>query len=202
MIRSLSFTGVALSLWPLKSNLQKATSHLTPAIVNGTDLRPIARYSIWNLCEFYSFEFSHWLGCAGKQWRQEQVRKITDKVFDRLKNQSGTANLKFEDLYIAVLLVYKWELNAFVYSLLIFIAYGIKLLRIFFIFFFYFFFNGAVISISVYLGRILIHLPKIKSEKWLRYSCLFKLLLLLLLFSMFLWWLYIWACMVNWIRLY
>jgi hypothetical protein len=35
------------------------------------------------------------------------VRKITDKVFDRLKNQSGTANLKFEDLYIAVLLVYK-----------------------------------------------------------------------------------------------
>ncbi|GMY23620.1 EF-hand domain-containing protein [Fagus crenata] len=42
----------------------------------------------------------------GKQWRQEQVRKITDKVFDRLKNQSGTANLKFEDLYIAVLLVY------------------------------------------------------------------------------------------------
>uniref|UniRef100_A0A2N9IK77 EF-hand domain-containing protein n=1 Tax=Fagus sylvatica TaxID=28930 RepID=A0A2N9IK77_FAGSY len=43
---------------------------------------------------------------VGKQWRQEQVRKITDKVFDRLKNQSGTANLKFEDLYIAVLLVY------------------------------------------------------------------------------------------------
>lgn len=34
------------------------------------------------------------------------MRKITDKVFDRLKNQSGTANLKFEDLYIAVLLVY------------------------------------------------------------------------------------------------
>ncbi|KAB1221444.1 hypothetical protein CJ030_MR2G013168 [Morella rubra] len=42
----------------------------------------------------------------GKPWRQKQLRKITDKVFDRLKNASGRANLTFEDLYIAVLLVY------------------------------------------------------------------------------------------------
>ncbi|XP_041001907.1 uncharacterized protein LOC121247598 [Juglans microcarpa x Juglans regia] len=42
----------------------------------------------------------------GKQWRREQVRKITDRVFDRFQNQSGRANLTLEDLYIAVLLVY------------------------------------------------------------------------------------------------
>ncbi|KAL0008301.1 hypothetical protein SO802_009803 [Lithocarpus litseifolius] len=42
----------------------------------------------------------------GKQWRQKQVRKISDKVFDRIKSQSGTVNLTFEDLYIAILLVY------------------------------------------------------------------------------------------------
>ncbi|XP_062157185.1 uncharacterized protein LOC133864789 [Alnus glutinosa] len=42
----------------------------------------------------------------GKQWRQKQVRKITDKVFDRISNQSGKANLTFGELYIAVLLVY------------------------------------------------------------------------------------------------
>ncbi|KAF3447567.1 hypothetical protein FNV43_RR12754 [Rhamnella rubrinervis] len=42
----------------------------------------------------------------GKQWRQKQIRIITDKVFDRVKNQSGKASLAFEDLYIAVLLVY------------------------------------------------------------------------------------------------
>jgi hypothetical protein len=35
------------------------------------------------------------------------VRKITDKVFDRISNQSGKANLTFGELYIAVLLVYK-----------------------------------------------------------------------------------------------
>jgi len=34
------------------------------------------------------------------------VRKITDRVFNRLTNESGKANLTFEDLYIAVLLVY------------------------------------------------------------------------------------------------
>ncbi|CAK7341751.1 unnamed protein product [Dovyalis caffra] len=42
----------------------------------------------------------------GKQWRQKQIRLITDKVYDRIKDQSGSANLSFEDLYIAVLLVY------------------------------------------------------------------------------------------------
>ncbi|CAK9185247.1 unnamed protein product [Ilex paraguariensis] len=42
----------------------------------------------------------------GKQWRQKQIRKITDKVFDHFKNETGRANLTFEDLYIAVLLVY------------------------------------------------------------------------------------------------
>ncbi|KAK4748013.1 hypothetical protein SAY87_014599 [Trapa incisa] len=44
--------------------------------------------------------------CAGKEWRQKQIRKITDRVFDRVTNQVGRANLTFEDLYIAVLLVY------------------------------------------------------------------------------------------------
>ncbi|XP_027113542.1 uncharacterized protein LOC113761557 [Coffea eugenioides] len=42
----------------------------------------------------------------GKEWRQRQIRKITDKVFDRFKNEQGRANLTFEDLYIAVLLVF------------------------------------------------------------------------------------------------
>ncbi|XP_021895393.1 uncharacterized protein LOC110812829 [Carica papaya] len=42
----------------------------------------------------------------GKQWREKQIRNITDKVFDRVKNQTGRAALTFEDLYIAVLLVY------------------------------------------------------------------------------------------------
>lgn len=43
---------------------------------------------------------------AGKQWREKQMRKITDKVFNRFKDETGKAYLKFEDLYIAVLLVY------------------------------------------------------------------------------------------------
>ncbi|MEX6631906.1 hypothetical protein SGI36_21905, partial [Providencia rettgeri] len=42
----------------------------------------------------------------GKQWRETQVQKITEKVFDRVKLDSGRENLKFEDLYIAVLLVF------------------------------------------------------------------------------------------------
>ncbi|XP_040999783.1 uncharacterized protein LOC121245926 [Juglans microcarpa x Juglans regia] len=42
----------------------------------------------------------------GKPWRLKQVRQITDRVFDRIKNDSGRANLNFEDLYIAVLLVF------------------------------------------------------------------------------------------------
>ncbi|KAL5549688.1 hypothetical protein UlMin_004919 [Ulmus minor] len=42
----------------------------------------------------------------GKYWRRKKVRKIIDKVFDRVRNQSETVNLTFEDLYIVVLLVY------------------------------------------------------------------------------------------------
>ncbi|MCD7473191.1 hypothetical protein HAX54_014846 [Datura stramonium] len=42
----------------------------------------------------------------GKQWREKQMRKITDKVFYHFKNETGRANLTFEDLYIAVLLIY------------------------------------------------------------------------------------------------
>ncbi|KAK1425034.1 hypothetical protein QVD17_20377 [Tagetes erecta] len=42
----------------------------------------------------------------GKQWREKKIRNISDKVFDYYKNDSGTANMTFEDLYIAVLLVY------------------------------------------------------------------------------------------------
>ncbi|XP_031267352.1 uncharacterized protein LOC116125776 [Pistacia vera] len=42
----------------------------------------------------------------GKQWREKQIRLIADKVYDRIKNQPGRPNLTFEDLYIAVLLVY------------------------------------------------------------------------------------------------
>lgn len=44
---------------------------------------------------------------AGKDWKERQIRSITDKVFDRVKNVSGKATLSFEELYIAVLLVYK-----------------------------------------------------------------------------------------------
>ncbi|KAF5195296.1 Calcium-binding ef hand family protein [Thalictrum thalictroides] len=46
----------------------------------------------------------------GKEWKQRQLRKITDRVFDRFKDEAGKANLAFEDLYIAVLLVYN-DLN-------------------------------------------------------------------------------------------
>ncbi|KAJ6884228.1 hypothetical protein NC652_031273 [Populus alba x Populus x berolinensis] len=42
----------------------------------------------------------------GKQWREKQIRLIADKAYNHIKNQSGSANLTFEDLYIAVLLVY------------------------------------------------------------------------------------------------
>ncbi|CAI9103343.1 OLC1v1001806C1 [Oldenlandia corymbosa var. corymbosa] len=42
----------------------------------------------------------------GKDWRQRQIHKISDKVYDRFKNDTGRANLTFEDLYIAVLLVF------------------------------------------------------------------------------------------------
>ncbi|XAR63345.1 hypothetical protein NMG60_11023251 [Bertholletia excelsa] len=42
----------------------------------------------------------------GKKWRQSQLNVISHGVFDCFKNDSGRANLSFEDLYIAVLLVY------------------------------------------------------------------------------------------------
>ncbi|KAF6146240.1 hypothetical protein GIB67_011712 [Kingdonia uniflora] len=42
----------------------------------------------------------------GKEWKCRQLKKISNKVFDRLKDLSGKANLTFEELYIAVLLVY------------------------------------------------------------------------------------------------
>ncbi|XP_054779719.1 uncharacterized protein LOC129288732 [Prosopis cineraria] len=45
-----------------------------------------------------------------KKWRQGKIRKITDKAFESLKNEEEKAQLTFEDLYIAVLLVYN-DLN-------------------------------------------------------------------------------------------
>ncbi|XP_028751231.1 uncharacterized protein LOC114711044 [Neltuma alba] len=45
-----------------------------------------------------------------KQWRQNRIRKIADKAFEGLKKEKDTAHLTFEDLYIAVLLVYN-DLN-------------------------------------------------------------------------------------------
>ncbi|RAL37844.1 unnamed protein product [Cuscuta campestris] len=46
----------------------------------------------------------------GKGWRERQTRRITDKVFDRFKNDLDRVTLTFEDLYIAVLLIFN-ELN-------------------------------------------------------------------------------------------
>ncbi|KAH7687193.1 EF-hand-containing protein [Dioscorea alata] len=42
----------------------------------------------------------------GRKWREKQIRKITDKVFDRIKEDSGKDTLTFEDVCIAVLYVY------------------------------------------------------------------------------------------------
>ncbi|CAA7406503.1 unnamed protein product [Spirodela intermedia] len=42
----------------------------------------------------------------GKEWREEQVRKISDKVFDRLWDECVKDHLTFEHVYIAVLTVY------------------------------------------------------------------------------------------------
>ncbi|XP_022146952.1 uncharacterized protein LOC111016024 [Momordica charantia] len=47
---------------------------------------------------------------GGKQWRDAQMRKISDKIFNKIKNHSDKVNLSFEDLYIATLLVYN-EIN-------------------------------------------------------------------------------------------
>ncbi|XP_047337367.1 uncharacterized protein LOC124941145 [Impatiens glandulifera] len=46
----------------------------------------------------------------GKEWKRREIKKITDRTFDNLINETGKANLSFEDLYIAVLLVYN-EIN-------------------------------------------------------------------------------------------
>ncbi|KAJ0970907.1 hypothetical protein J5N97_018866 [Dioscorea zingiberensis] len=42
----------------------------------------------------------------GRRWRERQIRKITDKVFDKIKEDSGRDSLTFEDVCIAVLYVY------------------------------------------------------------------------------------------------
>ncbi|KAG8391395.1 hypothetical protein BUALT_Bualt01G0183200 [Buddleja alternifolia] len=46
----------------------------------------------------------------GKDWKEKQIRKISNKVFDRVKGDAGRPNLTFEELYIGVLLVYN-DLN-------------------------------------------------------------------------------------------
>ncbi|TYJ11051.1 hypothetical protein E1A91_A11G249100v1, partial [Gossypium mustelinum] len=56
-----------------------------------------------------SSELSH--GTSLRQISREgvekkQIRKISDKVYERITVQSGSATLTFENLYIAVLLVY------------------------------------------------------------------------------------------------
>ncbi|KAL5675090.1 hypothetical protein ACJX0J_011221, partial [Zea mays] len=44
-----------------------------------------------------------------RRWKEHQVRKITDKVFDRLTEDAQKRDkeaLRFEEVYIAVLCVY------------------------------------------------------------------------------------------------
>ncbi|XP_073147033.1 uncharacterized protein [Henckelia pumila] len=42
----------------------------------------------------------------GEDWKERQIRAITDRVFDYVNQDSDRASLTFEELYIAVLLVY------------------------------------------------------------------------------------------------
>ncbi|KAL2478592.1 Calcium-binding EF hand family protein [Forsythia ovata] len=42
----------------------------------------------------------------GNEWKERQIRKISDKIFDHYKNETGKVNMTFEELHIAVLLVY------------------------------------------------------------------------------------------------
>uniref|UniRef100_A0A1D1ZJ75 Calpain-13 n=1 Tax=Anthurium amnicola TaxID=1678845 RepID=A0A1D1ZJ75_9ARAE len=42
----------------------------------------------------------------GKEWRKRQIRKITNKVFDKFKDDCGKDHLSFENVYIAVLYIY------------------------------------------------------------------------------------------------
>lgn len=45
--------------------------------------------------------------CSGKEWKERQIQMISNKIFNRVKSDTGKTNLTFEELYIAVLLVYK-----------------------------------------------------------------------------------------------
>lgn len=45
------------------------------------------------------------LAISGKEWRDEQLRNISDRIFDMIGDKKD--KLSFEDLYIATLLVYK-----------------------------------------------------------------------------------------------
>ncbi|XP_038892374.1 uncharacterized protein LOC120081499 [Benincasa hispida] len=47
---------------------------------------------------------------GGKEWRDKQLRKITDRIFDKFQKQTHSDKLPAEDLYIATLLVYN-EIN-------------------------------------------------------------------------------------------
>ncbi|KAM1588932.1 hypothetical protein ACFX10_027889 [Malus domestica] len=42
----------------------------------------------------------------GKQWRRKQIKRIIEKLFEQFRNDRRTDNLKINDLYIGVLLVY------------------------------------------------------------------------------------------------
>ncbi|KAB2627010.1 hypothetical protein D8674_020628 [Pyrus ussuriensis x Pyrus communis] len=42
----------------------------------------------------------------GKQWRRKQIKRISEKLFEQFRNDRRTDNLKINDLYIGVLLVY------------------------------------------------------------------------------------------------
>ncbi|KAJ8464635.1 hypothetical protein OPV22_027187 [Ensete ventricosum] len=44
----------------------------------------------------------------GKQWKEKQIRKITDRAFDHIRDESSDSRdgLTFEDVYIAVLCVF------------------------------------------------------------------------------------------------
>ncbi|KAJ4962739.1 hypothetical protein NE237_022678 [Protea cynaroides] len=42
----------------------------------------------------------------GKQWRERQIKKITNRVFNHFSDNSGKVTLTFEELYISILLVY------------------------------------------------------------------------------------------------
>ena len=107
------------------------------------------------------------------EWMWRQIRKVTDRVFDAIKNESGRANLKFEDLYIAVLIVYKWD----VCFITVFQHFSL-VDKIFFWFKLWVHLNNSsksgcfyvlVISISIFLVHMLILPQKAKSKKSRRY---------------------------------